>query len=123
MPKTLEQLIALEKDARAYGFEWPNAESIIDQAISEAEEVRAAIADEESLDRVQEEVGDLLHTAISLCLFLQLDVNETIDKIVDKFGARMAEVKSLAKHQGLDSLKGHSTEFMLELWKEAKKIK
>jgi GNAT superfamily N-acetyltransferase len=43
----LSQLVALERDARSYGFDWPNREMVIDQAISECEEIRAAIADGE----------------------------------------------------------------------------
>lgn len=118
----LQDLISLELDARAYGFDWPDQGMIIDQAISECEEIREAIALEESDQRIQEEIGDLLHTAISLCIFSGYDPNETLAVITQKFGSRMAAVKALAQKRGLANLKGQTTEFMLELWREAKNI-
>ncbi len=118
----LQDLISLELDARSYGFDWPDQGMIIDQAISECEEIREAIALGESTQRVQEEIGDLLHTAISLCIFSGYDPNETLTVITQKFGSRMAAVKALAQKRGLDNLKGQTTEFMLELWREAKNL-
>jgi uncharacterized protein YabN with tetrapyrrole methylase and pyrophosphatase domain len=93
---------------------------IIDQAISECEEIREAILNNESSDRVQEEIGDLLHTAISLCVFAGFDVEQTIFKVTNKFAARMQALKDIAKNRGLESFKGQTTAFMLELWAEAK---
>ncbi len=118
---SLDRLISLELDARSFGFDWPNREMVVDQAISECEEIKEALAHNESNERVQEEIGDLIHTAISLCIFAGFDTKETIDKITTKFGARMAIVKALAKERGLDSLKGQTLELMLELLAEAKK--
>ncbi len=117
----LDKLVHLEKDARDFGFDWPDQFMILDQAISECEEIRDAITHRESDDRVQEEIGDLLHTAISLCLFSGFDVEETLFKVTDKFGNRMATVKKLAQDQGLQNLKGQSTDMMLGLWAESKK--
>ncbi len=118
----LDSLINLEIEAREFGFDWPDRESIIEQALSECEEIKEAIQNNESKERIQEEIGDLIHTAISLCIFAGFDTKETIAKVTDKFGARMQKVKALTKEKGLLSLKGQSTEFMLELWSNAKKV-
>jgi uncharacterized protein YabN with tetrapyrrole methylase and pyrophosphatase domain len=118
----LQDLIKIEIDARDYGFDWPHEDMIIDQAISECEEIRAAIRDQEPSHRIQEEIGDLLHTAISLCLFAGYDPDETLTVITKKFGSRMNDVKKLAAQRGLETLKGQSIEFMLELWGEAKRM-
>lgn len=116
----LDKLIALEKDARAFGFDWPTQETIIEQAISECHEITEAIQQEEPSHRIQEEIGDLLHTAISLSIFSGYDVEETLANVVEKFGKRMDALKQIAKQKGLNTLEGQSFEFMLELWKEAK---
>ncbi len=71
---------------------------------------------------MQEEIGDLLHTAISLCMFAGFDVNETLEKSAKKLSARINALKKIAKLKGHDSLKGQSIEYMLELWREAKKV-
>lgn len=116
----LQELIQLEKDVRNFGFDWPNIHTIIQQAQSECLEIEEAISKQETSDRLQEEIGDLLHTAISLCLFSGFSVEETLANVVKKFGGRMDKVMALAKQQGLSTLKNQSFEFMLTLWDKAK---
>lgn len=119
----LQGLIDLEIDTRKFGMDWPNREIIIDTAISECDEIREAISLGEPDHRIQEEIGDLLHTAISLCIFSGYDVNETLSRVTNKFGNRMSIVKQLTKEQGLENLQGQSFEFLLDLWKRAKELK
>lgn len=83
-------------------------------------EIKEDIKANASADKIQEEIGDLLHAAISLCAFSGFSVEETLEKINKKFGARMEKVKQLAYEQGLKDLNGKSTKFMLELWVKAK---
>ena len=116
----LENLIKLERDARQYGFDWPKVDMVIDQAVDECREVKEAIHQKEGKDRIQEEVGDVLHTAISLCLYQGFDVEETLMKAVKKFGGRMTTLKAIAKQQGFENLRGQSMPFMLKLWDQAK---
>jgi uncharacterized protein YabN with tetrapyrrole methylase and pyrophosphatase domain len=118
----LSDLLHLEQDARSFGFEWPNEAVIIEQAIDECREIEEAIANQETRERIQEEIGDLLHTAISLCVFSGFDVNETLIKINSKFGGRMQAMKALSNQLELKTLHGQSFDFMLDLWKQAKII-
>lgn len=39
----LQNLILLKKDARGYGFDWPDHEMILEQAIAECREIKEAI--------------------------------------------------------------------------------
>ena len=116
----LHELIVIEKDARAFGFEWPDAYMIIEQAVSECDEIKSALLNNESGCRVEEEIGDLLHTAISLCLFSGFDPEDTLTKIVKKFSKRMRALKAVVARNGYHSLKGLPCELVLELWREAK---
>ncbi len=120
MSAALNKLLASENDAREFGFEWPTQKMIVEWIVSEGQEVLDAIRDQESPARVQEEIGDLLHAAISLCLFSGFDVEDTMDKTASKFDLRMHWLKTICKQRGLDTLRGESVEFMLELWREAK---
>ncbi len=122
MSASLNKLIKLEKEAVEFGFEWPNHDSIINQALSECKEISDAIKNNESEDRIQEEIGDLLHTAVSLCRFRGFDLEQTINKLVNKFDARMRSLKDLTTAQNLHSLEGQTIEFKLELWEKAKKL-
>ena len=115
-------LLSLEKDAREFGFEWPNEAMIIDQAIDECREIKEAIEKNELRERVQEEIGDLLHSAISLCEFAGFEVEETLTRVNEKFGKRMRVVKKLTHELGPPNLKGKSIDFMMEIWRNAKLI-
>lgn len=116
----LNKLLLLENDAINFGFEWPNEILIIEQAIDECREIREAIQNQEAHERIQEEIGDLLHSAISLCVFAGFDVEQTLAKVNSKFGKRMQAVKKLTHELGLLDLKGQSFDFVLELWRKAK---
>lgn len=113
-------MVFLEKDAREFGFDWPHQQMILDQIIDECREVKEAI-EEGSQSHIQEEIGDLIHAAISLCIFSGYDVEETIEKINQKFEERMQAIKQIAAQRGLDTLQEQSTDFMMDLWREAKK--
>lgn len=116
----LEALIAMEKDARAFGFEWSDEMMILEQVIDECREIREAIQNRETDDRIQEEIGDLLHSAVSLCLFAGFDVKEILSNVTAKFKGRMNALKILTQERGLSDLKGQSMDRMLELWRQAK---
>ena len=68
----LQKLIYLEQDAREFGFDWPDQFMILDQIIDECREVREEIDQDSNREKLQEEIGDLLHSVISLCIFLDL---------------------------------------------------
>ncbi|MCE5295458.1 MAG: hypothetical protein LLF94_12725 [Chlamydiales bacterium] len=116
----LERLIDVEQDTRKYGFDWPDVDAVLDQIDSESREIRQAIAMNESQERIKEEVGDLLHGVISLCVFCEYDVEAILAAGADKFSRRMQLVKEAALKRGLTNLHNQTTEFMLELWQEAK---
>ncbi|WP_218058342.1 GNAT family N-acetyltransferase [Legionella jamestowniensis] len=118
----LQALIEVEQEARQFGFDWPNEMMILEQAIDECNEIQEAIAQCESKQRVQEEIGDLLHTAISLCLFAGFDVEETLTKITHKFTTRFQALKEIAQKQGFTTLKGQSLTAMMALWRDAKEM-
>lgn len=118
----LQKLIYLEQDARKFGFDWPDHFMILDQIIDECREVREEINQDSNKEKLQEEIGDLLHSVISLCVFSGFDVVETISKTNAKFSKRMQLLKEFTKQKGLESLQGQSIDFMLNLWRGVKKI-
>ncbi len=118
----INKIIAVEKEAIEFGFEWPNNEAIIKQAISECNEILESINLKESKDRLEEEIGDLIHCAFSLSVFNDLDPEEILEKIYHKFSKRIKNLKLLSSQKNISSFHGKSTEFMLELWDQAKKL-
>ncbi|MFW2570844.1 GNAT family N-acetyltransferase [Legionella sp. 29fVS95] len=116
----LYDLVALEKNARWFGFDWPNQAMIIEQIISECDEIKEALELQEPKERIQEEIGDLLHSVLSLCLFTGFEPEQTLLKTVEKFSARMRALKAVTRERGLVTLKGQPIELLLMLWAEAK---
>jgi ribosomal protein S18 acetylase RimI-like enzyme/NTP pyrophosphatase (non-canonical NTP hydrolase) len=116
----LYKLIDQMRKSRNFGFDWPDIFMIIDQAISECDEIREALHTHESLLRLQEEIGDLLHTAISLCVFAGVSVEETLTLIIKKFGTRLDSVYAITKERGLSNLRGQPVDQLMEIWHEAK---
>lgn len=119
---TLKKLIELEQDARKFGFDWPDKSMILDQIMDECREVREEIDQGSNTGRLQEEIGDLLHSVISLCCFAGFDVEDTIGKTNMKFSKRLHLLRELTRCQGLENLQGQSMDFMLTLWREVKKL-
>ena len=116
----IDNLLTLEKESRAFGFDWPDVFMILDQAISECEEIRETFNNQESSVRQQEEIGDLLHTALSLCVFAGFSVEETLNLITKKFKSRLEGVYEITKERGLSDLRGYPTEYLMEIWQQAK---
>lgn len=118
----LKKLIALEIDARKFGFDWPNHEAIFKQVIEEVNEIKEDMQLKASEEKIQEEIGDLLHAAISLCIFSGYDVNDTLLKVNHKFETRMSCIKQAANSLGLTDLCGQTDEFKMALWKKSKEV-
>lgn len=121
MSDILRSLAELEKTYSDFGFAWPDEETILAQIIQECQEIKASIKNNESKERLQEEIGDLMHAAVSLCLFAGFEVEETLSNSYAKIKSRFEKVEALTKERNIDSLHGKSSEFILELWNLAKK--
>jgi GNAT superfamily N-acetyltransferase/phosphoribosyl-ATP pyrophosphohydrolase len=118
----LLKLLDLEKDARSFGFDWPDQLRILAQIIDECQEIREDLALNANKEKIQEEIGDLLHAVISLCRFSGFNVEDTLRKVNVKFSRRMIILKGLVRKKGLKDLKGKSMEYMLTFWDEAKSL-
>lgn len=123
MSTILHRLEQLERETKLFGFYWNNSTQILQQIISECDEIREHLkSDLESLpmSSLEEEIGDLLHAAVSLCIYYQLNPEKTLTKAIDKFENRFNMVKRLAGEQGLQSVQGLSFQTLMNLWNEAK---
>lgn len=120
MTNLLQEIVLLEKQATSNGFAWPNVDMILDQVTNECKEVQQAIAENKSPARIQEEIGDILHAAISLCVFMNFDVEETLTNSKNKFEKRFLTVLDIAREQGYADLKNQPIEKLLTLWDLAK---
>lgn len=117
----LDKVLKLENDAEAFGFKWENAEQIMQQIQSECLEIEEHLHEPSaSQARLQEEIGDLLHAVLSLCVFCKMSPKETLDQTLNKFERRYLTVKHLAQLEGKSTLIGQSFEELMHFWDKAK---
>ena len=115
----LNKLTELEDQAAQFGFKWETPEQIMAQIHSECSEIDVNLKDHDK-EKLQEEIGDLLHAVFSLCVFCKFSPEETLQKSVKKFERRFRAVKEIAYKQGLNTLDGLEFDELMRLWDEAK---
>lgn len=121
VPRSLPALMRAAKvqsRARRVGFDWPDVSGALDALDSERQELAGAMAQGGSSE-IEEELGDLLFSAVNVSRFLKVDAEQALTVATDKFIRRFAVVEELAREQGLDMTQA-SIEELDGLWKQAK---
>lgn len=118
----LKKLTQLENEAAAFGFKWENPQQIMAQIRSELTEIEAHLDNPMEENKLQEEIGDLLHAVFSLCVFCKFDASKTLSDSIQKFERRFRETQKLANQDGLVDLNGQSFENLMAFWNKAKEL-
>jgi uncharacterized protein YabN with tetrapyrrole methylase and pyrophosphatase domain len=116
----LKQVEKLELEAQKFGFYWENIDQLIEQIQSECIEIKEAW-NNNKLQLLQEEVGDLILAATSLAIFCKLDPQETLLKSIEKFQQRYNAVVKMAQRDGYTSLHAQSFKVLMDYWNRAKR--
>lgn len=107
--------------AASVGFDWPDAGGVLDKIVEELAELRAELRRMPQPDRnkLEEEAGDLLFTAVNLVRRLNLDPERCLRRANRKFRQRFQTMERNAHCQGREL--GQCTMDELEvLWEAAK---
>ncbi len=116
-PALLEAYKLGHKAAKA-GFDWPDSLGLLDKLTEETAELRAEMDRPElDLDAAEDELGDLLFTAVNLARHLHLEPEFALRRANQKFRARFTQMESSA---GLEVLKQADAAKLDSLWREAK---
>ena len=116
VPRHLPALVEAQQissKAAATGFDWQNADQVLDKLDEELLELSHARKHGTSAE-LEGELGDLLFVLVNLARFLKVDPEQALRKTNAKFRERFAHVEKHAK------LPGASIEEMEALWQEAK---
>ncbi len=121
LPKTLPALMRAAKvqdRARRVGFDWPTVDGAMAALESETQELKAAMqsGDQAAID---EELGDLLFSAVNVSRFLKTEAELSLNAATEKFIRRFTRVEELAKARGID-MASTSLEELDRLWDIAK---
>ena len=121
VPKALPSLLrAYEIGTRvaAVGFDWARTEDVVDKIEEEAHELRAAVRDE-TRERAEEEMGDLLFSIANLARKLGIEPESALRKANEKFSTRFAALERRFEEQGR-SVHDATLEEMEGVWSEIK---
>ena len=122
LPALLKALRITEK-AAALGFDWERVEDVVGKLEEEvgelAHEVRAP-QDEGGLQRVRDEMGDVLFVMANLARQLGVDPEAALQGANDKFARRFSAMEELAAARGLD-LRTLVLADLDRLWDEVKR--
>lgn len=86
-----------DRAARA-GFDWPDADGVLDKLAEEVAELRAT---GEPGARARE-LGDLLFTLVNVARWLDVDAESALRGACDRFTYRYAEMEQMARTRGID---------------------
>lgn len=107
----------ISQKAAGVGFEWENVEGVWEKFREELDEFQVAVK-QESRDRQQEELGDLLFTIVNLARWYDLDPEAALHGTNHRFLARFAKVEAACDRP----LSDYSIEELEALWQKAKKL-
>lgn len=111
----------LGRQAASVGFDWADANGVLDKIAEELTELRVELRRMPQPDRekLEEEAGDLLFTAANLARRLNLDPERCLHRANRKFRRRFQKMEQNARRRGSEL--GQCTMDELEaLWKAAK---
>ena len=106
----------ISRRAARIGFDWPDAEAVIDKIEEELDEIEDAIDDDAPHAAVEEEVGDLLFAAANLARKLEIEPETALRRAAATFERRFRRVEALAKKRGI----GRDIAALEALWQEVK---
>ncbi|MBS6216543.1 MAG: nucleoside triphosphate pyrophosphohydrolase [Clostridiales bacterium] len=106
----------VQKKAKKAGFDWPDVSGALDKLFEEIEELKTAVAEGAN---VEEELGDLLFSAVNVSRFVNVDAEQALTKATDKFIDRFRKVEAQAKAEGRP-MEAMSLAELDALWERAK---
>ena len=110
----------LQRRAARVGFDWPDHTGPLEKVREETREIEEAIKSGATRKKIQEEIGDLLFSAVNLARHLDIDAEEALRQSNNKFTARFQHIEKTL-HEANENMVDTSPETLEILWQEAKK--
>jgi len=106
----------VQKKAARVGFDWPDYTGAMTCLRSETDELEEAI---NAGGNVEEELGDLIFSAVNVARFFDIDPEQALRFASDKFISRFSALEKMAQSQGL-RLEDMTLDEMEDLYQLAK---
>ncbi len=121
VPRSMPALVEasqIASRAAGVGFDWENAEQVIEklhEELHELAEARRGVSHQE----IEGELGDLLFVVVNIARFLKVDPEQALRRTNAKFRQRFGHIEKRLHEQG-QSFEDVSIREMEALWQEAK---
>ncbi|MDR1507039.1 MAG: nucleoside triphosphate pyrophosphohydrolase [Treponema sp.] len=115
----LDRAFTLQKKAAKSGFDWPETDGVIGKLGEELAETEEALEKGGSPERLEEELGDLLFSAVNLCRYLGVQPSVALRRANEKFTRRFRHVEKRMGERG-EEMKAGNLAVMDGFWEEAK---
>ncbi|MGK6313815.1 nucleoside triphosphate pyrophosphohydrolase [Neorhizobium sp. DT-125] len=116
----LTEALKLQSQAARVGFDWSEAEPILDKIEEEIGELREALRSGKQ-DKVADELGDLIFALVNIGRHVKADPEEALRGTNTKFRRRFNYIET-SLQQSNETLQAATLERMEELWQAAKAI-
>jgi XTP/dITP diphosphohydrolase len=119
VPNSLPAMVKayrMQEKTKQVGFEWDNSEQVWEKVEEEIGELKEAITEKMSAERVEEEFGDVLFSLVNYARFQGIDPETALEKVNQKFKKRFEYIEANAPKD----LQEMTLAEMDVLWKEAK---
>lgn len=113
----------LKGRAAKAGWEWPNADMLLDKIAEEVGELKAEIDSEKpDMERVMAEFGDLMFMMVDFARYHGFDAEDALRITNNRFEKRFRHMEQYLKKRGHADIKSAPREDRLAGWNEAKAI-
>lgn len=122
IPRSLppvQQSYKIQKRAAKTGFDWSNASECMEKVEEEFAELKNALESGDK-EHIEHEMGDMFFALINLARFIDIDPDESIRKVNQRFKKRFNYIEEKLSEKQI-SLKDANFKEMEKLWQEAKK--
>ena len=123
VPKSLPALVKafrIQEKAAGVGFEWDNAEDVLDKVKEEITELKQEVEDQ-NLDKMEDEFGDVLFSLINYARYHKINPELALERTNKKFIKRFKYIEESAKKEG-KVINELTLDQMEVFWNKAKKI-
>jgi MazG family protein len=108
----------IQEKAKQVGFEWENKVDVWKKVQEEIDELKEA--ETISVERTEEEFGDVLFSLVNYARFLHIDAETALEKTNKKFIKRFQSMEEMAKSKG-KQLTEMTLQEMDNIWNEVKR--
>ncbi|MCK5708116.1 MAG: nucleoside triphosphate pyrophosphohydrolase [Candidatus Aureabacteria bacterium] len=116
----LQKALIMQNYAARKGFDWRNAEEIIDKMEEELKELRSSLHNGKR-EEIQDELGDLILVITNFCRFMTLDFEKTFKMAINKFAMRFTDLEEEIIKKG-KPMQEYSIETLEAMWQEIKVV-